>query len=142
MCLTISIEVDQDDRERLITAGQSAAQFGLRVEVRHSPRWPWAKTKPVRATISEEGGCACGMLSDDADWDADTWAMRPEVIEPLAHTLEWLVERGPDHLVVEALWAGERAVDERHVDHRELGQIVRTAGLGTKTKYMVSRKAI
>jgi hypothetical protein len=31
------------------------------------------------------------MLGDDADWNAETWAMRADIIEPLAQMLEELL---------------------------------------------------
>lgn len=53
----------------LDTAAIEASGVGLRVDVGHPSRWLWVKDKAARATISEEGGCACSLLSDDADWD-------------------------------------------------------------------------
>ena len=82
------------------------------------------------------------MLSDDADWNADTWAMRPEIVEPLARTLECLLESGPRRLIIEALWVGDQAIDECHIEPSELGRIVRTTGLGTKRRYIVDRGAV
>ena len=81
------------------------------------------------------------MLSDDADWNADTWAMRPDVVEPLAKTLEVLLQQGPRHMAVEALWAGDRSLEETRVTPAELAHIVRTTGLGTKRRYVVPRAA-
>ena len=141
MCLSIWIEASPTDRELLVAAGESALQFGLRVDVGHPSRWSWARSSPIRATVSEDGTCACGLLSDSADWGADTWAMRQEIVEPLACTLEWLSEHGPRRLVIEALWAGDRAVDECRVEPSELGRIVGTTGLGTKRRYIVERGA-
>src|SRR5206468_1112474 len=106
MCLTVWIEVDATERDTLTAAAATASGFGLRVDVEHPSRWPWAHRRPVRATITEDGACACGLLSDDADWDAESWAMRSAVVEPLARTLEALLQHGPHRVVVEALWAG------------------------------------
>ena len=96
----------------------------------------------MRATISDDGSCACGILSDAADWDAESWEMRDEMVEPLASTLECLMDQGPRTLVIEALWAGECATRELHVDSDELARLVRSCGLGTKTRYVVSRRTV
>jgi len=99
-------------------------------------RWPWARTGPVRATVTEDGGCACGMLSDDADWNAETWAMRAASFEPLAQTLEELLRLGPRRITVAALWAGDRPQRgaQRHASRSK--RIIRTTGLGTKRRYV------
>jgi hypothetical protein len=94
VCSSIWIEAAAADRDSLVTAAKSASHFGLQVDVDHVSRWPWARMGPVRPTVTEDGGCACGMLSDDADWNAEAWAMRTDIIEPLAKTLEVLVTPG------------------------------------------------
>jgi len=115
VCLSIWVESAAPDRDILITAANSASQFGLQVDVAHVSRWPWARTGPVRATVTEDGGCACGMLSDDADWNAETWAMRPEIIEPLAQTLAELLRLGPRRMTVAAVgWRQTAAGAQRH----------------------------
>jgi hypothetical protein len=123
------------DREKLEQAARKASAAGLRVEMEHPPRWPWARETPVRATISEEGRCACSLLSDDADWHADFWAMRPEVRERLAATLQVLVEEGPSDLTIEALWNGASALQTVRVTEAELVQLARTSRVGTRSRY-------
>lgn len=39
--------------------------------------------------------------------NAEAWAMRPEILEQLARTLQILADEGPPNLSVEALWVGE-----------------------------------
>jgi len=104
----------------------------------HPLRWPWARETPARAVISEEGGCACSLLSDEADWNADAWAMRPEVLEQLARTLQILVEEGPPNLSVEALWVGEAPREIVQVTAAKLVTLARSSGLGTRTRYELS----
>src|SRR5687767_1002856 len=84
MCLIISIEVDASQREALSAAAADAARFGLHIDVAQPSRWPWARGRPVRAEITEDGACGCSLLGDDADWNAASWLMRPDTIEPLA----------------------------------------------------------
>jgi hypothetical protein len=141
MCLLIWIEAEAADRASLVTAAHAASEFGLQVDVARASRWPWARSKPVRATISEGGGCACGMLSDDAAWNAETSAMRADIVEPLARTLETLLSLGPGRLTVAALWVGERPQQQLDVTPAELTRLVRTTGLRTKTRYVVNRGA-
>jgi hypothetical protein len=104
--------------------------------------WPWARHRPVRVSISEGGGCACSLLADSASWDAETWEMRPDVVEPLARTLEMLLQHGPPRISVEALWAGDRPDIEVVVTPGELAAVVQGRGLGTTTRYVTERGGV
>jgi hypothetical protein len=137
MCLLIEAISPAADRAVLEAAAVAASSVGLRVDVGHASRWSWAKSKPVRATISEDGGCACSLLSDEADWNADTWSMRPDVLDRLAATLEILAMRGPQGLIVEALWVGEVPKNTVSVTPGELAEVARSSRLGTRTRYAV-----
>lgn len=135
MCLVIAVTTEAPERETLAEAARKASAASLRVEMEHPPRWPWAREAPARATISEEGGCACSLLSDDADWNAATWAMRPEILERLARTLQILADEGPSTLFLEALWVGETPVATTRVTAAELVMLARSSRLGTRTRY-------
>lgn len=137
MCLILEVISPTGDRATLDAAAGKASAAGFHVQVSHPSRWPWAKNKPVRARISEEGGCACSLLSDSADWNANTWAMRPEVLDRLATTLEILVQFGPKGLLVEALWVGDVASETVTLTPSQLGHLARSGALGTHTRYMV-----
>jgi hypothetical protein len=135
MCLMLVASTEAPAREKLADAARKASATALRVEMEHAPRWPWARETPARATISEEGGCACSLLSDDADWNADAWVMRPEILEQLARTLEILSDEGPPNLFVEALWLGEAPSVTTSVTRSELVELARSSRLGTRTRY-------
>jgi hypothetical protein len=91
----------------------------------------------VHATISEDGGCACSLLADDADWDAPFWSMRPEVLEPLALTLEVVGAAAPHGFLVAALWVGDAPGEEKVVTLEELVSDTRAGRLGTRARYRV-----
>jgi len=139
MCLTLMVSVAAQDRELLERAAREATATGLSVKVEHPPKWPWARQAPVRATISEEGGCACSLLADDADWNADSWAMRPEILDRLAETIRILLEEGPARLTIEALWIGEAPHQTTKTTAAELVALARSSRLGTKTTYELVR---
>ena len=138
MCLILTVAAPAAERERLEDAARKAAGAGLRVEMEHPPRWPWAGQTPARAVISEEGGCACSLLSDDAEWNADAWAMRPDILEQLARTVQILADEGPPNLCLEALWIGERPRETARVTAAELVMLARSSRLGTRTRYELS----
>ena len=53
-CLMLIVAAEPGERERFDYAALQAAAAGLRVEVQHPVKWPWAHQTPVRATISEK----------------------------------------------------------------------------------------
>ncbi len=139
MCLTITVEAAATERDRLTAAAANTSGLGLHLQIAHPSKLSWAKSRPVKVSISENGGCACSLLSDEADWNAKTWALRPQIVEPLAKTLEALLQQGPPSVAFEALWAGDRPIEEISLGPSELANVVRTTGLGTKTRYIVKR---
>ena len=141
MCLILTVAAPASERQKLEDAARKAAVAGLQVEVEHPPRWPWARQAPARAVISGEGGCACSLLGDDADWNAEAWAMRPEILEQLALTLQILADEGPPNLSVEALWAGEAPSETARVTPSELAELARSSRLGTRTRYELAPRA-
>jgi hypothetical protein len=82
------------------------------------------------------------MLTDEADWNAEAWAMRPEVLAPLARTLSTLAERGPEGMTVEAIWVGEKPDREQKVTVRKLAALARASRLGTHTRYVLCRQGV
>ena len=139
MCLFVEAVCPADDRAALEAAATAASRAGLRVDLDHPSRWPCAKNRLVRAKISEEGGCACSLLSEDAGWNAETWSMRPDVLDRLALTLETLAVRGPHGLIVETLWGGDEPKNTVSVTPSELAEVARLGKLGTRTRYAVVR---
>lgn len=135
MCLMLIATAEAAERSRLERAARQASAAGLHVTVEHPPKWPWARETPARATISEDGACACSLLSDDADWNATCWSMRPDALDRLAQTLQILVDEGPRRLTIEALWIGETPRDTRRLTRAEFVQLARSSRLGTRTRY-------
>ena len=85
--LVIELEgVDCDKAEAIAAA--CGGRDGLSVEVgavagRHGPA--------TLRLAGESGGCACGLLSDHAEWNAPAWAMTPSATAQLAVTLQRFV---------------------------------------------------
>src|SRR5215218_7675873 len=94
MCLELWVEVDASQGLQLEAAARKVSGQTIQVAIPHSSPWPWARQRPARAYLSDGRGCACGLLADDADWDAEAWSMRPDILEPLARTVEVLLNEG------------------------------------------------
>jgi hypothetical protein len=96
----------------------------------------------VRAYISEDGSCACSLLGDDADWNAEAWAMRPEILGALAQTLEILIgEVSSDDVWFEAVWVSDAPNQNLRVTAEQLAALARSSALGTRTRYEVAGAA-
>ena len=99
-----------------------------------------AQDAPARAArVQQQVGDPAPLVGPEplADWDAEAWSMRPEVLDRLAATLEVLARLGPRGLFVEALWVGETARETVSVTPRKLAEIAKSGKLGTHTRYAV-----
>lgn len=137
MCLILMVRAKASARPLLEAAARSLTPPALRLDVSRAPRWPWVRPTHVQAAVSETGGCACSLLADDAEWDAEFWSIRPENLEPLVRTLAAVATSELDEFTVEALWIGEQAAVERRISFEELLVLVRVGRLGTRTRYVV-----
>ena len=136
MCLMVMIIAPRSFRAQLETAAASLPASALRLEVRRESRLPWLRERPVQASISEAGGCACSLLTDDAGLDAPFWSLRPEILAPLARTFEAITASRVTEFRVEALW-GEEPLEDRHVSPGEMAELARAGQIGTRTRYFV-----
>ena len=136
------IEGDATERECLAAAADIAAKnSGLHFTLRHrAVRWPWARQKPAIVYISA-GGCACSLLSDDADSDDEYWALEPKAAEQLGTGLEIFALHGPGRVSFQALWLGERVDRDVTIDPAALAALIRAKGTGVKVRYILDRRA-
>lgn len=83
-------------------------------------------------------GCACSMLSDEADWNATTWAMLPDALRRLADALAAVdsAARGPWEF--QARWLDGSKVSEVDITSRELLHLVRRGQIATRSRYKVA----
>jgi hypothetical protein len=99
----------------------------------------FTRSETVTALVGEDGTCACSLLADDAEWDAPTWQMLPEVLPKLAMTLACVAEHAPEGFTLDVLWAGERVKEEVSVSPDELCALARSGQLAQRTRYRVQR---
>jgi hypothetical protein len=77
------------------------------------------------------------LLTDQADWDAETWDMDPQGLEELAATLDWLFEQLRGDVTFQTTWSDPI---EHHVrlSRGDLLAIVPKSEIGTRRRYYVS----
>jgi hypothetical protein len=129
MCLQITVRVNQPADSHAI---ESLVDENA-VPVRRRKRW-WRATNEF--DVSDDG-CACSLLTDDADWNAATWDMLEDARLRLGRTIEALGKSLPNGFTLEALWIGETPDETRTVTADELARIACASELGTKTRYEV-----
>ena len=137
MCLTIAIEIPmmpKDEARRLAGQHRPSENVDLHFEGTAS----FAGRGNPRLSLSEAGeGCACSMLTDDADWNAPAWDIRPVLLPYLANTLRFISERAPNGFILEALWAGDKPGENLELSLDELLNLVRANRIGTRARYNV-----
>jgi hypothetical protein len=137
MCLILTIQALETTRSALEEAARLMPPAALRLHLEPISRRPWGRTTIVEGSICKEGGCACSLLADDADWAAPFWSMRPGVLEPLAQTLEAVGAAMEEEFTVAARWVGDSPPHEQVVSLAELVAVARAGQLGTRTRYRV-----
>lgn len=90
-----------------------------------------------RLTISEEGGCACSLLSENAHWDHATWDLRSDVRDALAVTITFVARHLPDGFALQPLWVDDPVTNEVAVTAHDLADRARQNTLQNYTRYIV-----
>ena len=77
------------------------------------------------------------MLTDRADWNADTWDLNKSGLDALASFIELFSRRIGKDFSFQAIWAGDNVEIIKELTIGEFVQIVNSNNIGTKTKYLV-----
>jgi len=136
MCLEVSIELEGASRETASDLARAAKEEG-QLHLRLNGSRLALRKGPTVLSLSEDGGCGCSLLADDADWDEDRWSMRPEVLPRMATTVVSLGEASGGGLTFRALWGGDSVKETLEVELGELAEIIRSGTIGTKVAYRV-----
>jgi hypothetical protein len=135
MCLTVTVKIegfDREDLERLAQSLSCGESLGASVS-----RKGWFRRKPALLHLGYGNMCACDLLSDEADWDAPTWAMNPAEASRLSRRIATLGELVRQPFTFEVLWHGTRPVHTVSVDVSTLASLADQSRLETKTSYYV-----
>lgn len=129
VCLTIKVSATNLEPDELVAIAKAWPVDRMPF---HVDGKGWLRPRPVGFALH-----ACDLLGDDADWDAETWAMEPEALPRLERSLSWLLDQVEGRVLVEALWDGDRAKSEVATSRASFLGIVRAGELGTKTRYLI-----
>jgi hypothetical protein len=112
-----------------VSADRLSAVSGLRIEKRRG-----------EFHISVDGGCSCSLLSDSADWNAETWALEPKVLDGLSRVLRLLSDEAGG-FAFQALWIGDKPKTRSESSLRELLSDVQQNCVRNKHVYLVGEPA-
>jgi len=136
MCLTLSVEVSQQRHEAALIASRYNS---INLDINLAGTTSSLGRGISRFSIAEKDeGCACSMLTDNADWNAPTWDIRVEVLPDLALALLFISELASGSFNCQAIWSGEKPVRDVKVSLNELLALVQKNQIGTRTRYIVA----
>jgi hypothetical protein len=131
VCLTITVELADASEEELGPLARALSTPDLDFDTqgpgflrRHAPRLALH---------------ACGLLAEDADWDAATWSMTKEGSAGLSAAFGRLFQATSGEVRIAALWEGDQAETERAISQQEMVKIAAEGELSTKTRYVIAR---
>ena len=141
MCLWISFETPEGQREKLIRAVEEARREAgdtpIQVAIAEPSRWFRSLEAVATADITHACGCNCG-LQDGAEVLRDNrLSMSPGTRETLARILLILAERGPRPLSLQIEWPGHTHLLEVRITAAELGDLSRTCNLQEGRRYVI-----
>jgi hypothetical protein len=80
---------------------------------------------------------AAGLLTDNADPDAEYWDMNPALLPDLVKLLKIVRENTKSCFEIEAYWIGERLAKPIQVSVDELGRLIEQGKISTKAHFLV-----
>ena len=86
---------------------------------------------------NEPGNYACNLLTDDADWDAETWDIIPSTLPHISGVVTNIYKYLPEGFLFEALWSGDKPRVKKTVTISELERLIQSDKIETKTTYQV-----
>ena len=134
MCLSLIITLPEEKQKNAKKIADKASTDKLIVFEEKR----WFKKRSRFLFISKENrGCACDLLTDDADWDAETWDIIESYLPDLSLIISSLSEEIPEGFIFEALWAGDVQKGKLLVTAEELSKIIRSNKIKIKITYQV-----
>lgn len=124
MCMIVSVTAPASDRETL-------QRVASRLD---GPLAPFVVVDDGEPGISAHG---CDLLTDDADWDAATWAMRAEALVELDRAWRTVFALVSGDVEVAATWSGDEIEQVESVSRSEFRHLTARSLLGTHTRYRV-----
>ena len=139
MCLTISVGIENLDENQAMEIVENIKGEDLLPVSVFTPRKWFKKLQPFLQIAEEKNSCACSLLTEDADWDANTWSIIPKNLHLLANTITEIHKKSKSDITLEALWAGDKPIKEKKISIEEIVNLITDNKLGNKIKYRITK---
>ena len=131
MCLKLVLIVPVSRKAALCDLPATIGPFTVQTQ----RVWPWSRM--ATAVLAWEGGCACPMLTDQADWNAPFWDLRKDVLPSFADALKSIGLALKSDFEFYAVWQGDQVISDKEVNLLELMETVQENQLGNRIRYRV-----
>ena len=129
MCLEIIASISQDAAGR-ISAGRLSEVATLAVSSR--------KIEGQGALhFAVTGGCSCEFLSDEAEFDSETWTLSPAHLPALASAVTSLTKECRKFSLLAHWLGGERPRRDQRISGAALAKLIAENRLGNNVLYVV-----
>jgi len=88
-------------------------------------------------SVEKRGQGSAGLLTDNADPDAEFWDMQPDLLPDLEKLLKIVRENTKSCFVLEVYWFGEGSSERIKISVDELAQIIEEGRISTKANFLV-----
>ncbi len=134
MCLSLIITLPQERQKDADAISEKASTENLKVF--KEKRW-FRRPSRYLYIASEFESCACDLLTDDADWNAETWDLIKSFLPELSLVFSNLCEQIPEGFLFDALWAGDEPNSRLVVNGTGLSDIIKDNKIKIKITYQV-----
>lgn len=136
MCLILTITLSKDEaisKDVLRSWGSPNSKVEL-----YLVKSAFTKKGNILHVSEVRQGCACSLLTDNADWNSLYWDMIPEFLPDLTQLLKSLRKNTKSGFSFQALWVGETPSEHVKISIDELAQVIENGKIGTKIKYLIT----
>jgi len=88
-------------------------------------------------SVEKRGEGTEGLLTDNADPDAEFWDMQPDLLPDLAKLMKILRENIQSCFILEARWINEGSSEHTKISIDELTKIIEEGRISTKANFLV-----
>ena len=88
-------------------------------------------------SVEKRGEGPQGLLTDNADPDAEIWDIQPDLLPDLAKLMRIVRENTKSGFILEAYWVGEGSSEHIKISVDELTKIIQEGRISTKANFLV-----
>ncbi|MFC1524466.1 hypothetical protein ACFL6N_06710 [Thermodesulfobacteriota bacterium] len=135
MCLSLTVTLPQGKQNEADFIAENSSTNEMKA---YKEKRLFGRAARYLFIASEAGNCACDLLTDNADWNAETWDIIPSNLPHISSVVSNIHQHLPEGFLFEALWAGDKPIVKKEVTIAELARLIQNNKIETKTTYQVT----